>query len=808
MKTKNKMPCWLAAFIVNLAVALAAVAPQLLANKGYMAMSHDFSAQEIPFNMLMNDTVKSGNLLWNWGIDLGGNFLESFSFYNVGSVFFWITLLFPARSMAKVMGWMIILKYAVAGATSAAYLTRHIKSGTAVIFGSLLYTFSGFACGTVVFYHFQDEIALFPLLLVGLELLVEEKKRGRLLFACVLNLLCNYVFFVGEVLFLVLYYVMKYLIPQVKALRHAWGQGGNSDSRQSGRAVIRQDAGKILLPILECLIEGAIGAAITGFLLIPSVRGTLANSRISSQLTGNGWFSMSTSDWLLLLKAVLVPAEPMNFMSSVTGANWMSNMAYLPLVGLLFVLVYAAQKKDWISGLLKLSLLIAAVPILNSVFMMFNREAYRRWYFMAILIMALASAKVLEHLEEYRFKTAGIGLLGLYCFYWVMLNVVQWDEDGSSIVFHEKWYYFGFFVGIGGVLFTLAIVKWGKAWKKRLLCASTALCSAVVLLAVIYGYQATTDNTTLDLKTCQNTYGENVYHYLTDVSGGLDRNVLPYRYYFEENIGYTYYNLAMTNSLPSINSFISTVHPSVMEFYQRTGIGRGTWTEGDNTGTRELLSAKYIVSVVEKTEPEYHFVQNMVNSNGQTIYLYENINALPIGFTYDTYITQSEFEMLNRDVRPAAMLGMLVVKDEDVEKVKGVLKHCPTEVLAALTQDQRYDFTEDRCQECSSSFVQGKNSFQAVITADGEKYAFFSVPYDECWKAAVNGQEQEVLNINGLMAVRIAEGENTICFEYRYAPLKYGGIVSLIGAAVCMAYLWGSCRLRAKSGIREVHLHD
>ena len=103
-----------------MAVALAAIAPMLIKNHGYMAMSHDFSAQEITFNMLMNDTVKSGNLLWNWGIDLGGNFLETFSFYNVGSPFFWLTLLFPAEYMSRVMGWMIILKFAVAGATSAA----------------------------------------------------------------------------------------------------------------------------------------------------------------------------------------------------------------------------------------------------------------------------------------------------------------------------------------------------------------------------------------------------------------------------------------------------------------------------------------------------------------------------------------------------------------------------------------------------------------------------------------------------------------------------------------------------------------
>ncbi len=815
---KMRLPCWGAALLVNLAVAVAAVLPLLLRNHGYMAMSHDFSAQEIPFNIFMNDTVKSGNLLWNWGIDLGGNFLEAFSFYNVGSVFFWITLLFPAKYASRIMGWMIIFKYAVAGATSAAYLSRHVKSRTAVIFGSLLYTFSGYACGSVVFYHFQDEMALFPLLLIGLELLVEEKKRGRLLFACVINLLCNYVFFVGEVIFLVMYYVIKYLIPEI---REAWPKisgthmvtkgtdslGGAGEGYRNTRGPVAVgdtnkifgEIWKIAAPVLDCILEGGIGAAITGILLVPSVRGTISNSRVGSHLPGNEWFSMSTSDWLLMLKAVLVPAEPMNFLSSITGANWMGNMAYLPLVGLTFVLAYVIRhKKDWVSGLLKLCLLVAAVPILNGVFMMFNRESYRRWYFMVILVMALASAKVMEKLEDYRFGKAGGLLLTLYGFYWYMLNLVKWDGEGNSIVFHQRLYYFGMAVGVGGVLLVLAVLKWGKRWREVLICVMTAGCSTLVLLAVTFGYQVTTDNTGIDFKTFGNTYGENVYHYLTDVPGMLERDILPYRYYFEENIGYTYYNLAMANSLPSINSFISTVNSSVTEFYEEIGVGRATWTGGDNSGTRELLSAKYIVSVVEKTEPEYVFLTELYNSIGQTFYLYENVNALPLGFTYDSYITRSEFQMLDRELRSTAMLGMLVVKDEDEEKLRGVLSHFPMERLALLTQEERPIYLEERREECTDSFEQGENSFRAKITADNEKYAFFGVPYDECWKAYVNGIEQEVLNINGLMAVRISGGENDIYFEYRYTPLKYGLILSLGGVLLCVGYLLGARKKAAK----------
>ena len=85
----------LEAFIMCALIAGIIMIPAMILNHGYFALSNDFSAEEIPFGMLMNRTIKSGET-WSWGIDLGGNLLESFGFYNIGSVFYWISLVFPA----------------------------------------------------------------------------------------------------------------------------------------------------------------------------------------------------------------------------------------------------------------------------------------------------------------------------------------------------------------------------------------------------------------------------------------------------------------------------------------------------------------------------------------------------------------------------------------------------------------------------------------------------------------------------------------------------------------------------------------
>ncbi len=787
---KRGIPIWIAAFFVNLIVGIAAMGFYIFQNNGYFAMSFDYTAQEIPFNMLMNETIKSGNLLWNWGIDLGSNFLEAFSFYNVGSIFCWLMLLVPADMVPQAMGWMIVLKFAVAGATSAAYFDRHVEKKSVVVIGSMLYAFSGFQCSTVVFYHFQDAVALYPLMMIGLEQLVEDKKKGRLAVACLLNALSNLVFFGAEVMFLVLIYVVRYLIPQFAD----WRQ-----SRKQDKIEAKKKLPAILAPIGSCIAEGLLGMMMAGALLLPTINGLMNNDRVSQYMQGKNWFSMTTQNWLEMIKAYFMPADPMCHYSSVTQVSWMSNAAYLPLFGMLFVLVYILnRKKDWLSTLLKVCFVIAAIPILNNVFMLFTDEVYRRWYYMLILMMALATVKVLDKPKEYRIlpgfllHTAVIGLFIL------LTAVVEWDRAETEIIYYEERYILLIVLAVLGSILAVLTVK-TKFRARHVLCMAAVMGYCVFsLVYTVYKYQMTTDNSNYNFHEFDNkTYAENVVTYLTEITGELDRDVLPYRYYFDEGIGHTYYNLAMTNSLPSLNSFSSTVSTSITEFYAQIGDERHTWTNGGYQGIRELLGGRYIYSVTEQTG--YTYIGEVENSNGQIMYIYENENALPIGFTYDSYMTRTEFEVYGAQARPAVMLRTLVIEDEDAEKVSDVLKHYNLEnygetIGETMSTESKIKTSieaavKERGKEISGNFDWGDNYFSSTITADAEKYAFFSVSYDKYWKASVNGEEAEILNINGLMAVRVNEGANEIRFEYDYLPLKAGIVCSILGAVLFGAYM-------------------
>ena len=87
---------YLTAFLWGLALATLIFLPWILWNKGYFFFYGDFNVQQIPFYQMIHDEVRNGNIGWSYTTDLGANIIGSYSFYMIGSPFFWITLPFPS----------------------------------------------------------------------------------------------------------------------------------------------------------------------------------------------------------------------------------------------------------------------------------------------------------------------------------------------------------------------------------------------------------------------------------------------------------------------------------------------------------------------------------------------------------------------------------------------------------------------------------------------------------------------------------------------------------------------------------------
>ena len=200
---------FLKAFLLGVAVSFLFFLPFIIYDQGYFLYYGDFNVQQVPFYQMIHDAIRSGNFSWSWTTDLGANTIGSYSFYLLGSPFFWLTLPFPSEAVPYLMGPLLILKFGCASLTAYIYLRRYVREQGYALIGGMLYAFSGFSVYNIFFNHFHEAIVIFPLLLAALDEYMYHRRRGVFAAAVFASCLLNYYFFVGQVTFVILYWFIR-----------------------------------------------------------------------------------------------------------------------------------------------------------------------------------------------------------------------------------------------------------------------------------------------------------------------------------------------------------------------------------------------------------------------------------------------------------------------------------------------------------------------------------------------------------------------------------------------------------------------
>ena len=182
---------------------------------------------------------------------------------------------------------------------------------------------------------------------------------------------------------------------------------------------------------VRCIIEGTLGVLMASLTFLPQVLTLLSSNRTASgKLIGNSWFSFSSKDLLLWLRALILPSETMSNSSSVVRIDWTGNAAYLSLIGLTLCIAFILKKNkeknnEWIHRMILCELIISLVP-------------YRRWYSFGIVFLVLASIIVLEDKEKYSIRKACLIEGICIAFYVFVLFFLKWDENGTLPIFSLK----------------------------------------------------------------------------------------------------------------------------------------------------------------------------------------------------------------------------------------------------------------------------------------------------------------------------------------------------------------------------------
>ena len=756
-------------FFKSFLIAFIMIIPFILINDGVLKINTDFQFQQIPFGYQTNLAIKEGNVFWEPLNELGSSFIGSYSFYTLGSPFYWLSLLFPAHWYPYLIGILLMVKFGVASLTAYYYIKSFVKCPKITLWASWLYAFSGFQLSNMLFNHFHDITALFPLLLIALDHAFLKQKKGWFGLAVALLALVNYYFFVIEVIFLILYTIVNLI---------------------TGRYHLTKPL------FFQLAFESLVGVGMACILFLPSILFILGNPRSEETLFELVQYDFALFNVLFLLelpRRILQVPEAMSFYSWNYSFNYTSSSLWIPLIGPSFTLawieVLQLKKWRWLKYLIILFIICFLCPYIGSIFILFKDFNYR-WAFPFLLLVALLSGVVLESFTEKMQKSAAkISAYGFFAIILVNIPTLFLQQGDTWLPFATQ-----LILSLGQSLAMFIILKQPRLTLQKF---KQLLIPLTIISIIINGWNI------LYLSGLRFPESFEAYDYSKHDS---IKNYLSQETNMRLDTNQIFLNRHYTFQTPATTGFNSTIQGGLFDIYANWLLFNryvATCTnENDSHYFQTAMSVKYVITYKEgvsdyylenykKTshcfEEEIISYPNLVKVMEDDHYiLYENKDFIPMGFTYDYYLTTTEMnEKVGLSHRSPYLLKTLVLTPEQATVYDSWLEPYPDE---GTTYEE--DIIE-RNKETCSTFYYTQTGAYCKIKLEHPNMVFFSIPFSKGWKAIVNGETASIEEVSGgFIGVPIdSDGEFSIDLIYHPEGLQLGVIITGLSSVLMAGYL-------------------
>jgi uncharacterized membrane protein YfhO len=406
-------------FLFLLVVGITWCIYSIVTNSGTSLYNWDYNHQYVTMTYDFYDTwhsfIKTGYFaLYDPKTYLGVDAIGSNSYYGLFDPFLFVCYIFPRAWIPQTFLIATYFKCIVSAFCMRAYLKYMGVSEGSSRLGGLIYGYSGFVNFFTGFPSFLSMTFTLPLILLGIEKVLKEKKIGSLVWGLFFLGLVSFFFLVVICLWGVLYALWRYL----------W--------------TIKKRTGKDNLYVILIGILGfALGLALCSWVLLPSIRQSTISGRTSS--VGKVYWGLLSSslkemDWKGVFSRMfeLVGDNPGREMAGALSfffptcnylylplANstaWMGNNAggnsydawtsslfcYTPMVILFFTgLVSAIKRRNWqalIATVLCTYLLFTTFAYY--FFYGFAGDGYGRWFIVLIPCIIYFGASELDRLKD------------------------------------------------------------------------------------------------------------------------------------------------------------------------------------------------------------------------------------------------------------------------------------------------------------------------------------------------------------------------------------------------------------------------
>ena len=788
------------------------------------------------FTEFLNKLQTGGSLQYSWNLGLGSDFVSLYAYYLASPLNFLI-LLCPKSHVIEFMTLLIILKISASGLTFFLYIRHHYKligkDGRmhknqmipALVF-STAYALSGFVAAYSWDIMWMDCIALFPLIMIGLERLVQEKKAGLYYITLALCIFCNYYISIMICIFLVFAFALLFF----------------SQKKGKGGAILRfgwysllAGASSAILLLPEIAVLSVSGSAEGGFpktaefyfnILAELGRG----AAVTSVYTGNDhWPNLYAGAFSLFLVWIYVLNRRI---------SWKEKAPRIAML-VFFLVSFAENQLDYIWHGMHFP---QALP---------GRQSFL--YSFVLLSMGFAAVRKRKGTRIWNIAVAAIVSMAL-------LLVAGWYGD-ETVTEPVSLVITALFICVYAVAFVLTKIT-GK--KKRLAFAQFAVFVAVAELAI--NMAATGFGTTSRVAY---TEKQSDYEKLLEMAKE-DNEETGSGFYRVEDTGRKTKNDDSLYGYASATIFSSLMNLDVSHLFQSLFMEGGKnfyCYNGATPLSSSLFSVKYMLSDNALEESPY---RTLVGGSGKS-FLYRNNFSLPLGFVMDEQAiadwnvsTADRMASLNsfasalgtegQMLYPATYVTDANAGDTTIDIAEdgyyyADYESCTSDTLTVNRSDgwtKQYSKTSHRylielgeCKAGDEIHILNSNmesiefevyqlnekvvqqafdtlnaqtmqltdmtdrKIEGKIQVQNAGRLVLSVPADEGWTLYVDGKETEIEPLaDALVGVHLEKGSHTIKLCYTTPGVKAGAGFSLGAVVLFMISAYVSTRIRRK---RELH---
>lgn len=809
MKLKEKIkrihPVYYISFFLPLIIMIAIFAVRGIFPFGdNVYLRSDMYHQYCPFFSELWDKIRNGgSLFYSWEAGLGSNFTALYGYY-LSSPLNWFIGFFPHNYIIELMNIIILIKLSLASTAFTYYIDKRFNTHniTISIFG-MFYALSGFTAAFSWNLMWFDCVLLLPLVLLGLERLVNEDKGILYTVTLGLTILSNYYIAIMVCISLVFYFLVLLITMPVPEKKSVYLQ-------------------KIGYFTLFSLLAGALSAAI----LLPELYalGLTASSDISFPKTLTQYFSVVT-----VLNRQLANTEV------CIGLEHLPNVYCGVAVFLLYPLYIFNKKISLREKIAKSILLFVFIfafsfNIPNFIWHGFHypNSLPARQSFIYIFILLTMCFDAYKDIKDYSGSQIAKSF-GLFLIYLLWLDHTKGDNDP------------GYAILLVNAIFMLLYVIIAFLYKKD----KIKIHFIVFLLFCVSCIECTMNME----ETGYSTTGRSAYfkdydsvQTLTDELSQTDDSF----YRIAKAFGYRSKNDAAWHNFNSASVFSSTAYAGITDLFGRLGLEHSMNAYADHGATPlvySMFDIKYILSNKQINDDYTLELVDIVDSE----YLYRAKYTLPLGYmvnkdinenwnysTSNPFAVQNDFVLDNTGIFSLFTSIDFIDKDkngitieiENDEHVYVYIANKSVKTAKVSIGDSNENFAGinhgrmiDLGWQTAGTNIEivdkdGEESLNAMVyTMDTDKFidAFnilnsqglnvtaysdtkltgtinvneagilmLSIPYDPSWTLKVNGVKTDITEIaEALIGVELEPGEYTIELSFTPRGYRLGMLISI-----------------------------